>query len=336
MSEAIPVIDIAGFLDSTASRRDAVARAVDAACSEIGFLIISGHGVDEGLIARTQQVTRAYFDLTLEEKLLLKMPADRYRGYSAVAQEALAYSLDAVTAPDLKESFSIGRVDVPDDPYHRNSRPANCFAANMWPAQLNGFRPTWEAYYQEMARLAAVLMRTFALALGLPERYFEPLIDRHITILSAVHYPGQAEAPLPGQLRAGAHSDYGSLTILKTEDAPGGLQVLGRSGRWIDVPSIPGTFVVNLGDLMAEWTNDRWVSTMHRVINPPREVASGSRRLSLVFFHQPNYDAVIECLPGCADAARPARYGRITSGEHLYAKIKKQRQGAIAQPIQNG
>jgi isopenicillin N synthase-like dioxygenase len=331
MSNRIPVIDISGFTSGSGEERSAVARAVDVACRDLGFLVIKGHGVAEPLTAKMQGVSRAYFDLPTEQKLELKMPADRYRGYSAVAQEALASSTDLATPPDLKESFSIGRLDVPDDDYHRNSNPPNCFTANMWPERPKEFREVWEAYYRQMEHLAWALMRLFALALDLPEGYFDRKIDRHITIFSAVHYPDQPDAPRPGQLRAGAHTDYGSLTILKTEDAPGGLQVLGKDQRWIDVPSVPDTFVVNLGDLMAEWTNDRWVSTMHRVVNPPRDVAGNSRRLSLVFFHQPNYDAVVECLPTCRDASRPARYGRITSGEHLFTKINKQRQGALTQ-----
>ena len=96
------------------------------------------------------------------------------------------------------------------------------------------------------------------------------------------------------------------------------------------MPTLPGTFIVNLGDLMAEWTNDRWVSTLHRVINPPRDQALGSRRLSMAFFHQPNYDAVIECLPTCSDAGRPPRYGETTSGEHVWMKINKHRTPELA------
>jgi len=162
------------------------------------------------------------------------------------------------------------------------------------------------------------------------KHYFDDKVDRHITNFSVLHYPEQAKPPLPGQLRAGAHTDYGSLTILKPDNAPGGLQVQ-KDGNWIDVPTLPGTFVVNLGDLMAEWTNDRWVSTLHRVVNPPRDKAVGSRRLSMAFFHQPNYDAVIECLPTCSSAERPPHYGKTTSGEHVWMKINKHRTPELAQ-----
>jgi isopenicillin N synthase-like dioxygenase len=326
----IPTVDLGPFIHGDAAARLAVARRVDDICSDIGFLVISGHDVSEALVERMRTLCKAYFDLPTEEKLRLKMPVDRYRGYSALGGEALASSLDNPSPPDLKELFSIGPVGRPDDDYHRFSKPPNCFAENMWPERPAGFREAWEAYYREMERVAGVLMRIFALGLGLPETYFDDKVDRHITLFNATHYPALTAPPLPGQLRAGAHSDYGSLTILKTEDAPGGLQVQDKQGSWIDVTPVPGTFIINLGDLMAEWTNDRWVSTMHRVVTPPLDAAARSRRLSLVFFHQPNYDAVVECLPTCGDSSRPPRYGRITSGEHLYGKIAKHRQGAEA------
>ena len=180
-----------------------------------------------------------------------------------------------------------------------------------------------------MERVATALMRIFAVGLGMDQHYFDDKIDRHITNFSVLHYPEQPKEPLPGQLRAGAHTDYGSLTILKPDNAPGGLQVLNKDGQWIDVPTLPGTFVVNLGDLMAQSTIDRWVST-----TAPRGqsagTASGSRRLSMAFFHQPNYDAVIECLPTCCGADRPPRYGRTTSGGHPSMKLDQHRTPELA------
>jgi isopenicillin N synthase-like dioxygenase len=176
-------------------------------------------------------------------------------------------------------------------------------------------------------------MRIFALALDLPERFFDDKIDRHISMFRVLRYPEQIEPPQPGQLRAGAHSDYGSLTIVKIEDKPGGLQVRNKAGEWVDVPVIPGSFVVNIGDLMMQWTNDRWISTLHRVVNPPRDQAGASRRQSLVFFHQPNYDAMVECLPGCAAPGMAPKFEPISSGDHLRNKFVKQTTfGAGMQP----
>lgn len=330
MTSAIPLIDISPFLDGSDAERRAVAIAVDAACADMGFLLVSGHGIPPSLVDGMRRVSTSFFERSLEDKLRYRMPPDRYRGFIAFGNEALAYSLGDESPPDLKESFSIGPVDAPDDAYHRAATPANFFAPNMWPEGLPEFRNTWEAYYRRMEGLAATLMRIFAMGLGMDEHFFDDKIDRHITNFSVIHYPPQHEAPRPGQLRAGAHTDYGSLTIVKPDGAEGGLQVLAKDGSWLDVPHMPDAFVVNLGDLMAEWTNDRWVSTLHRVVNPSRAAGEAARRLSMTFFHQPNYDAVVQCLPTCADADRPPRYGTTTSGEHVWMKINKQRQGDLA------
>ena len=131
------------------------------------------------------------------------------------------------------------------------------------------------------------------------------------------NYPALEAPPVPGQIRAGAHSDYGSLTILSTEDRPGGLQVFNSAGEWVDVPIIEGTFVINIGDLMARWTNDAWVSTLHRVANPPDDAGAESRRQSVVFFHNPNYDAAVSCIPTCLAPGAEPKYAPTTSGEHL-------------------
>jgi isopenicillin N synthase-like dioxygenase len=196
------------------------------------------------------------------------------------------------------------------------------FAPNIWPDNIPGFADTWTEYYLAMERLATSLMRLFALALDLDEYWFDSKIDKHMTNLAVSNYPDQPHVLRAGQLRAGPHTDYGSLTILKTEDKPGGLEVLGADGKWRLVPVVPNTLVINLGDLMARWTNDRWVSTTHRVVNPPRGRNRDSRRQSLIFFHQPNYDAMIECLPSCR-GADGARYAPITSGKHLLTKLQK-------------
>jgi isopenicillin N synthase-like dioxygenase len=148
--DTIPVIDIAPFLDGTAKGQAATARAVDDACSTLGFLIIVGHGVPDSLIDDMRRTSFAYFDRPLEEKIKLRMPPDRYRGYISLGSEALSYSLDEESPPDFKESFSIGPVDPPDDPYHRAAAPGKFFAPNLWPEHPAGFRPVWEAYYREI------------------------------------------------------------------------------------------------------------------------------------------------------------------------------------------
>jgi len=319
----VPVIDIAPFLNGDEGDKKRVAEDVDVACREIGFLLVAGHGVSAELVRNMYDVSAAYFALPFWEKMQFKMPPDRYRGYTPYGAEALSYSLDQASAPDLKESFSMGPFDHAKDAYHFGPDGYRYFAPNFWPERPAQMRDVWQHYYAEMDRLARDLMRIFAVALHMPEDWFADKIDRHITNFSVIHYPPQTAPPQPGQLRAGAHSDYGSLTIVHTDSDVGGLQVQQKDGHWADVPISDSAFVINLGDLMAEWTNDRWVSTMHRVANPPAQ--SESAKTSLLFFHQPNYDAVIECIPTCTGPDNPPRYGRTTSGEHVTMKINKHR-----------
>jgi isopenicillin N synthase-like dioxygenase len=320
----VPIIDISSSLRGDDATRRALAAQIDRACREIGFFTIVGHGIDERLVERVKEYSRSFFALPAAEKTRYKAPpgVKGIRGYRGVGDESLSYSLGAAAPPDYKETFRVGRVDVPDDAYHR-AHLDRYFAPNPWPERPAEFRTVWEAYYRAMEELSARLMRLFALGLDLPERFFDDKIDRHISHLQANLYPDQAVAPQPGQLRAGAHSDYGSLTVLRQENRPGGLQVGAADGGWLDVESVPDSFVINIGDLMAYWTNDRWRSTLHRVVNPPREAFGSSARLSLVFFHQPNHDARVECLPSCVDAGQPAKYEPTTSGAHLLGKISK-------------
>lgn len=195
------------------------------------------------------------------------------------------------------------------------------FAPNIWP-DVEGFREAWTDYYRAMERLANELMALMARALGLEEVWFDDKIDQHISNLVVNHYPAQRTPPAEGQIRRGAHTDYGSLSILYQDDNPGGLQVQLRDGAWADIPHVPGSFVINLGDLMAAWTNDRWVSTMHSVVNPKPEFCDTSR-MSVVFFHQPNYDAEISCIPTCTTADDPPHYEPVTSGQWVLDKLSK-------------
>ena len=321
----VPLIDVGDYRSDRTGDHGNLAEQIDVACREIGFLVIEGHGVDPQLVADMHRIVAEYFALPHWEKMRFKMPEDRYRGYVPPASEGLAGSLDEVAPLDLKESFSIGPFDHPFDEYHFGSDGSRFFAPNAWPERPRGMREVFEAYYAAMESLSSDLMRLFALALGVDEGWFDDKIDRQIANFSAIFYPSQADAPpVPGQLRAGAHSDYGSLTIVHTDSDIGGLEVMTPSRDWAGVPCIPDTFVVNLGDLMADWTNHRWVSTLHRVVNPPQE-AAGAEKTSLIFFHQPNYDAVIECIPTCTDSDDPPQHEPITSGEHVTRKILKQR-----------
>lgn len=318
---AIPMVDLSPFFTGDAAERRAVAARIDHACREIGFFLITGHGVDAGLMAETHAMASAFFDLPEHEKLRIRQPAPQIsRGYTPVRGEALSAGLGMDAPADLKEMIDIGPVDVPGGDYYRRPEAGQHFHPNLWPERPPGFRAAMERYYRRANRLADDLMRLFALALDLPEDFFLDKLDRNMSALRVVRYPEQAEPPLPGQLRSGAHTDYGTLTVLMANRAAGGLQARHRDGGWVDILPEPGAYVVNIGDVMQSWTGGRWVSTLHRVVNPPRELASRARRHSVVFFHQPNYDAVIETLPSCRDpnGAEPPR--PFTYGDHWMRK----------------
>jgi isopenicillin N synthase-like dioxygenase len=298
---SVPVIDISGGSGPVV---DEVGRA----CREVGFLTVVGHGVPEELVAALGGAARAFFDLPEDEKRKLAEgePTPGLPAYRPLRSESLAASLGRKAPGDLKESLDWGPA-VP---------------GFGWPDHPPELRGLLGEYFEAVGGLGGRLRRLFALALGLPADWFEQSFRGHSSSLRVINYPAPDAPPEPGQLRAGAHTDYGCMTILRADDAPGGLQVQTRGGDWLDVQAVPDSFVVNLGDMMARWTNDRWAATLHRVAVPP-DSSAGSRRQSLVFFHDPRSDAVIECIPGCSDADRPPRYESVTALEHVRAKAAK-------------
>jgi isopenicillin N synthase-like dioxygenase len=320
----IPAIDIGPWCGGDPAGARRVAEAVGMACERIGFLIITGHGIPDALVRRVFDVSLVFFDLPLEEKVVLRSDDPGVpRGYSALASKNLGRTYGLDTPPDLREQFFVGPLE--DWSSHFRSFPgaARVYAPNVWPGRPSEFREVFTAYYRAQERLARDLMRIFALALDLPAVWFDTAVDRHFSTCPSNLYPEPSGEPLPGQLRAGPHTDFGSLTILAVNDAPGGLQVLFPDGAWHDVRPAPGQFVVNLGDMMQRWTNDRWKSTVHRVVNPPPGRATGSRRQTVGFFLHPNFDARVACLPTCTDASRPPRYAPILAGEHMLAKLER-------------
>lgn len=325
-SPQVPVIDIAGFSDGTAMVRERIVSAISQACRDTGFLIIRGTGVPAEVIERAARECRAFFALESTAKQAVRRPHPSHiRGYCGVGGEALAQLEQDVVPPDLKELFDVGPFDLPDDPYYSTARAGASFAPNVWPAQAPALRPAMQDYFRAMERLAGTLAHVFACALELDEHYFDEGLARHISILRANYYPRQDVAPQARQMRAGGHTDYTAFTILWQEAVTGGgLQIRDRDGQWNDVPALAGCFVVNIGDSLARWTNDTWVSTMHRVANPPFEIARESDRLSLVYFCQPNYDTVIKCIPTCQGPDRPARYPPIENGAFLAMKFAEQ------------
>ena len=287
-----------------------LAKLVDDICRETGFLVLEGHGVKADVIENLWGAANQFFAQSSEVKQQLKAPYAGYPyGYLGPNAEALAKSKGEDTPPDLKESINGGPLSVPKGA--SADAMEFCYQPTLWP-ELDGFRAAWEAYYNEMEALAERVMRLFARALELPTDHFAPYIDAPISALRLLHYPATTGVPLDRQQRAGAHTDYGSLTILLPQPNSQGLQIQTPQGEWIDVPAPEGAFVINIGDLMARWTADRWVSTLHRVVAKPDQPA----RLSVAYFHQPNWEAEIVPLDG-SDAYEP-----VLSGLHLMEKFQ--------------
>jgi isopenicillin N synthase-like dioxygenase len=317
----IPIIDVSPFSAPGGDKRPVVA-AIARACEEVGFFGIVGHGVHEQNIAAIYDEGRAFFALPREEKIEIARPAPAVsRGYNSLADQSLGNTVASGVPPDLQESFAIGPLAPGTAAYWTEGYGPVHFHPNLWPRRPAGFRMAVTNYYQAMEALAARLARAFALALDLPERFFVDKIQRHVSTMRLNFYPAQPVTPLPGQIRAGAHPDYGAFTILRTEAAPGGLQVIRRGGSWIDVPNVANGFVVNIGDLLMRWTNDRWVSTVHRVVNPPDELRANATRMSVAFFQVPNYDVEVRCFESCSRPDNPPRYAPTTAGAHWRAKI---------------
>lgn len=322
MPITIPVIDLEPALSGSAADKRAVAAEIDRTCTEIGFFTIKGHGVPLSLMNELRDKANTFFAQPLSEKLKAAHPDPKMpRGYRALGIEALSFGNDKETPADLKEYYHLGRERWPDESYYSQGEGPRYFIPNLWPENPAGFGAAAEKYYNALEQLSERMMELTALALGLPETFFQNKIDKHITAIRLNYYPEQTAAPKPGQLRAGDHTDYGLLTILNGENVPGGLQVKTRSGDWIDVETDQDTFVVNIGDLLMRWTNDRWVSNVHRVINPPDSVAARSKRLSIAFFHHPNYDALIECIA----PSGKAKYPPVLSGEYRDLKYQQTR-----------
>jgi isopenicillin N synthase-like dioxygenase len=316
----IPSIDLEPARCGSKQDRRRAAEQLDHACREIGFLTITGHGVPDHVVNDLRRAAQAFFALPEAQKRLASHPMPgTNRGYHAVGGETLSAAHDEAGPPDLKAFYHIGPVDISDHPYYTSTAGQAHFLPNIWPAIPVDFASTATTYYRAMSELIVLLMRLAALALGVHEHFFDDKIDRSIGTMRLNYYPAQTVLPRPGQLRASAHTDYGGFTILSGEDAPGGLQVMSRQGQWIDVPTVPTNFVVNIGDLLMRWTNDRWLSNLHRVVNPPSDGGLSQSRLSIAFFNHPNYDVLIECLapPG------EAKYEPVLSGTYRDLKYAK-------------
>jgi isopenicillin N synthase-like dioxygenase len=290
------------LIDLQAAPPAQLARSIHTALCSAGFFGITGHGITPQVIDRAFASSQAFFALPQAAKERWHVHGwPLKRGFDPIGWQAL----DVGQPADVKESFYLG---------------VEAIGPNQWPdeALVPGFHAACTVYSAAMEGLARRLMALFELALDLPTGHFNSFMQAPTCTTRLLHYPPQPAVAVPGQIGCGAHTDWGALTLLAQDDA-GGLQVSSKQGQWFDVPPMPGALVVNVGDMMQRWTNDRWPSTLHRVVNNK----SGRDRYSIAYFFDLDAQAQIVPLATCVSAQRPPRYGPITAGEHLAEMYRK-------------
>lgn len=333
--DKIPLVDISALFGSDEVAKRKVAEEISDAASNVGFLYVTGHGIAPAMIEKLLARAGDFFALPVETKQNYYIGRSRaHRGYVPVGEENF-YAGDVATV-DKKEAFDLS-IELPvDDPDH--VRGYRLLGPNQWPAEVDGFEKDVYAYYQAVISLSHTLFRGFALALGLPETYFQSITTKPPSQLRLVHYP---EGPNRFAAEEGksqhsnwgisAHTDYECFTILHATKP--GLEVLNAAGEWIDAPPIAGAFVINIGDMLEALTNGRFIATPHRVRNVSEE------RFSFPLFCAVDFDTVIEPLPEFRDGAQ-VTYPSYVAGDHLFAETMKtfaylralEREGVVAMP----
>ena len=306
VESALPIIDVSALRGGDADARRAVGREFRRACLDLGFMYVVGHGVDRALRADVLAQSAAFFAISDEKKLAIDMSLSPYnRGYEPLGGQ----TLEDGAPPDLKEGFYIGEEISLD---HARLREGSFnLGPNQWPANLPGFETTMMTYYAEMLALGETLMRGIALSLGLEEDYFADFCRDPLTALKLLHSPPQPANPDPGEKGCGAHTDFGGITMLMQDDN-GGLQVLGKDGRWLHARPVPDAYVVNLADMISRWTNDMYRSTLHRVIN-----VSGKERYSVPFFFSGRPAHEVVALDCCLADGETPKYPPTTVEQHM-------------------
>ena len=299
-TRAIPLIDVGPAFRGEPGAVEAAAQEICRACERVGFFYLAGHGVPQTLIDAAFAASREFHAMPLEPKLGLKINENNI-GYLAVNESMQRHStVHKATRPNFNESFFISHDRSADHPDVVASTPLR--GKNQWPEGHERMRAAMVAYFKTLEGLGERLLPVLARALAMPADHFGQFFrhEAHIN-LRFLHYPPQ-ETDDAEQFGQGPHTDNSFITMLAREDVPG-LAVRLPSGEWMAPPVIPGTFLVNLGNIMKRWSNDRFLSTPHGVLND-----SGKDRYSIAFFYSPNVDSVIECLPTCA--GDPPRYPR--------------------------
>lgn len=317
----VPVIDVSGWAAGDRETQQTIAAEVDMACRQVGFMQIVGHGIPTEAGSGLAGSIDEFFSLPMAVKSSYISPRSTInRGYSPPRSERLSYSLGVVTPDDLFEAYNVG-ANVDDFPHLAGELDADVYARNIWPAETTQFQRGVTEWFAAAGGVARTMTDVFACALGLAPGYFRQFTDHSIDVLRMNHYEVPVGIELTtGQLGMGAHTDYGIVTVLWADPVPG-LEILRPDGSWLPVVPADGALLINLGDLLSRWTNDRWLSTMHRVV-PPRNADGGLvRRRSAAYFHDGNADALISTLAPCRAADGSSSYRDVTVGKHLAQKL---------------
>ena len=309
---SLPLIDISGFIAGDPKSQRRAGEEVVEACQDKGFFYVFGHGIEQQLFLDAREQALAFFHSPASVKSAVhisRFPHHRgYVGHNEVAP-------DPEKGGDVREAFKVA-WDLPeDDPDYLAG--ITMYGPNVWPKELPEFRASVYAVYLAYQALSDNIFSLFATGLGLPGDYFRPMTDKPASIMNVNYYP-DTEPGNPEQASGvGAHCDYEAFAML-WQDSVGGLQIESPLGGWEDVEPVECALVINIGDLMQHWTNDRFRATRHRVVNK-----SGRERVSFACFGNTSYHAIIECIAACCDAENPAKYAPVTAGDYLMDAVKR-------------
>jgi len=334
MAFHVPAVDITPWVSGgSTAERERVAREIDAACREVGFIQILGHGIPTSVTDGLASAMDVFFALDLETKKRWIAPKGTNRGYSPPKAESLSLSLGVESATRMNDFFEAFNVGSQASDFPVLELGSSDYAENTWP-DVPGYRERVETYFAEAGRVARTMTDIFAHALDLPAGFFDRFTDHSIDVLRMNNYalpPGTVD--LDGDLIGmSEHTDFGIVTVLWADQVRG-LQVLGSDGSWNDVSPADDALLINLGDLTARWTNEQWQSTLHRV-KPPIVDGTINRRRSAAYFHDGNADAVVETIESCIPAGEQPLYPPITVSAHIQAKLAGSRAGVLNESAQ--
>ena len=308
--QQIPSVDLRDFLSEDPARKQKFVNEIGKAYEDIGFVALKGHFLNDQLVEDLYAEVRNFFNLPLDNKTKYEIPGiGGQRGYVSFGKE----HAKGRSAGDLKEFWHFGQYVSEDSKY------AAEYPKNIEVSELPNFNSIGEEAYKMLEKTGVYVLRALALYIGLDELYFDPYVKEGNSILRPIHYPPITDEPKDGAVRAAAHGDINLITLLMGAQGKG-LQVQNNNGEWIDAMAQPDELMINVGDMLSRHTNNKLKSTIHQVVNPPRELW-GSSRYSIPFFMHPVSDMNLNCLPECIDEKNPKLFDDITAGDYLNERL---------------